>query len=71
MLGVASTSGNMSDVYASTARFMERNEDFKKNLRQALIMPIVLIVFLALAIIFYVAYVCIPENSGAIPEIRY
>ncbi len=57
MLEVASTSGNMSDVYASTARFMERNEDFKKNLRQALIMPIVVIVFLALAIIFYVAYV--------------
>jgi type IV pilus assembly protein PilC len=51
MLGVASTSGNMSDVYASTARFMERNEDFKKNLRQALVMPIVVMFFLALALL--------------------
>ncbi len=57
MLGVASTSGNMEDIYPSTARFMERNEDFKKNLRQALVMPFVVLFFLALAIIFYVAYI--------------
>ena len=57
MLGVASTSGDMAAVYDSTAKFMERNEEFKKSLRQALIMPIVIMVCLALAVLFYVAYI--------------
>ncbi len=30
----------MEEVYARTARFMERNEEFQKNLRQALVMPL-------------------------------
>ncbi|MFC1724737.1 type II secretion system F family protein [candidate division KSB1 bacterium] len=57
MLGVASTSGDMAAVYDSTAKFMERNEEFKKNLKQALIMPIVIMFCLMLAILFYVAYI--------------
>jgi len=57
MLGVASTSGDMATIYDSTAKFMERNEDFKKNLRQALVMPVVIMFFLLLAVIFYVAYI--------------
>ena len=57
MLGVASTSGDMATIYESTAKFMERNEEFKKNLRQALIMPVVILFFLLLAILFYVAYI--------------
>ncbi|GAG39666.1 unnamed protein product, partial [marine sediment metagenome] len=57
MLGVASTSGDMATIYESTAKFMERNEEFKKSLRQALIMPVVILFFLFLAILFYVAYI--------------
>lgn len=57
MLGVASTSGDMATIYESTAKFMERNEEFKKSLRQALIMPMVILFFLFLAILFYVAYI--------------
>jgi len=57
MLSVASTSGDMVSIYECTAKFMERNEEFKKNLRQALIMPLVIVVFLFLAVVFYVAYI--------------
>lgn len=47
----------MEEVYACTARFMERNEEFQKNLRQALVMPLVVLFFLSLAIIFYSTYI--------------
>ena len=62
MLGVASTSGDMGAIYESTAKFLERNEEFKKSLRQALIMPVVILFFLFLAIVFYVAYI-FPETA--------
>src|SRR5690606_31882173 len=39
MLSVASTSGNMALVFESTAKFMERDADFKKNMKRALMMP--------------------------------
>ncbi|MBN1348172.1 type II secretion system F family protein [candidate division KSB1 bacterium] len=35
MLGLASKSGNMADIYESTAKFLERRAEFKKNLRSA------------------------------------
>jgi type II secretory pathway component PulF len=41
MLGLASKSGNMAEIYDSTAKFLERQADFKKNLKSALISPIV------------------------------
>jgi len=57
MLAVASTSGNMAAIYESTAKFLERNEDFKKNLKSALVMPSIVVVVLFAAVIFYVAYI--------------
>ncbi len=57
MLGIASTSGDMTAIYESTAKFLERNEDFKKSLRQSLVMPAVVLFFIFVAIIFYVAYI--------------
>ncbi len=57
MLGVASTSGDMTAIYDSTAKFLERNEEFRKSLRQALIMPLIVAFFLLLAVVFYVAYI--------------
>jgi len=57
MLSVASTSGNMAEVYESTAKFLERDEEFKKSLKSALIMPTVIIVALFAAVAYYVAYI--------------
>lgn len=57
MLGLASKSGNMTEIYESTAKFLERNSEFKRNLKSALIMPIVTLFILFLAVLFYVAYI--------------
>lgn len=57
MLGLASKSGNMVEIYESTAKFLERNAEFKRSIRQALIMPLVTLFVLFLAVMFYVAYI--------------
>ncbi len=57
MLGLASKSGNMSEIYESTAKFLERQAEFKKNLKSALIMPAVTMFVLFIAVIYYVAYI--------------
>jgi type IV pilus assembly protein PilC len=54
MLGLASKSGNMADIYDSTAKFLERQVDFKKNLKSALITPMITLVALFGAVMFYV-----------------
>lgn len=62
MLGLASKSGNMADIYESTAKFLERNAEFRKNMRQALIMPMFTLLILFGACVFYVAYI-FPETA--------
>jgi type IV pilus assembly protein PilC len=62
MLGLASKSGTMADIYESTAKFLERNAEFRKNMRQALIMPMFTLLILFGACIFYVAYI-FPETA--------
>jgi type IV pilus assembly protein PilC len=57
MLGLASKSGNMAEIYDSTAKFLERNAQFKRNLKSALIMPMVTVFILMLAVLFYVSYI--------------
>ncbi|MFU8813049.1 MAG: type II secretion system F family protein [Balneolaceae bacterium] len=57
MLSVASTSGNMALVFRSTAKFLERDAEFKKNLRRSLLMPTVTVLAVIATIIFYVAYI--------------
>jgi len=57
MLGLASKSGNMAEIYDSTAKFLERQADFKKNLKSALITPIVTLIVLFGAVIYYVGYI--------------
>lgn len=57
MLGLASKSGNMAEIYESCAKFLERQAEFRKNLKSALIMPLVTLFFLFAAVIFYVAYI--------------
>lgn len=62
MLGLASKSGNMAEIYKATAKFLERRQEFKKNLRSALITPAVTLFVLFLAIMFYVGYI-FPETA--------
>lgn len=57
MLGLASKSGNMAEIYSATAKFLERNQEFKKNLRSALVTPTVTVIALILTVIYYVAKV--------------
>ncbi len=62
MLGLASKSGNMSEVYKATAKFLERRQEFKKNMRSALITPAVTLFVLFAAVVFYVGYI-FPETA--------
>lgn len=62
MLGLASKSGNMAEIYRATAKFLERQQEFKKNLRSALITPMVTVFVLFLAVVFYVGYI-FPETA--------
>ncbi|MCB9248107.1 MAG: type II secretion system F family protein [Ignavibacteriales bacterium] len=62
MLGLASKSGNMTEIYRATAKFLERQQEFKKNLRSALITPMITLFILALAVLFYVGYI-FPETA--------
>ncbi len=57
MLSVASTSGNMALVFKSTAKFMERDQEFKSNLRKALLMPTITVLATIAVLLFYVAYI--------------
>lgn len=62
MLGLASKSGNMSEIYKATAKFLERQQEFKKNMKSALISPLVTVFILFLAVLFYVGYI-FPETA--------
>ncbi|MDZ7806925.1 MAG: type II secretion system F family protein [Gracilimonas sp.] len=57
MLSVASTSGNMALVFESTAKFLERDAEFKKNMRRSLMMPAVTVLAVIGVILFYVGYI--------------
>ena len=62
MLGLASKSGNMSEIYKATAKFLERQQEFRKSLRSALITPMITLFVLFLAVLFYVGYI-FPETA--------
>ncbi len=57
MLSVASTSGNMGLVFESTAKFLERDAEFKKNMKRSLMMPAVTVVAVIGVVLFYVGYI--------------
>ena len=57
MLGLASKSGNMAEMYRATAKFLERRFEFKKALRSALITPAITVLLLNAAVVWYVAYI--------------
>ncbi len=57
MLGLASKSGNMAEIYKATAKFLERQQEFRKSLRSALITPMITLFVLFIAVLFYVGYI--------------
>lgn len=57
MLSVASTSGNMGLVFESTGKFLERDAEFKKNLKRSLMMPAVTVFAVIGVVLFYVGYI--------------
>lgn len=69
MLGLASKSGNMAEIYDSTAKFLERDAEFKRNLKSALIMPMVTVFVLFLAVLFYIGYI-FPATAEAFEKMR-
>ena len=63
MLGLAAKSGNMGEIYRATAKFLERRAEFKKNLKSALVTPLITVVVLFGAVLFYVMYI-FPETAN-------
>lgn len=63
MLGVASQSGNMSEIYEATAKFLERKDEFKKSIRSSMIMPSVTILATIAVFVWYVWYI-VPSTAG-------
>ena len=62
MLGLASKSGNMAEIYRATAKFLDRRHEFKRNLKSALVTPLVTLLLLNAAVIWYVVYI-FPETA--------
>jgi len=54
MLGLATKSGNMKDVYLATAKFMDRDREYKKTLRTALAEPAMTLLLTIAAVLYYV-----------------
>jgi type IV pilus assembly protein PilC len=63
MLGIASRSGNMAEIYDSTARFLERQDEFRKNVRSAMVTPAITLLVLIAVFIWYVWYI-FPATAG-------
>lgn len=63
MLGVASQSGNMAEIYEATARFMERKDEFRKSVKSALISPLMTVLATIGVFIWYVWYI-VPQTAG-------
>ena len=69
MLSIASTSGNMAEIYMNTAKFLERSEEFKKSIRSTLFMPAVVLLASIGAMVFYVAYI-FPQIAGMLVKYK-
>lgn len=63
MLGIASKSGNMAEIYEATARFLERQDEFRKSVKSAMTTPALTIAVLMAAFIWYIWWI-FPETAG-------
>lgn len=62
MLGLATKSGNMAEVYDATAKFMEREAEYRKSLKQALMQPALMVFAMIGAVMYYVIKI-FPETA--------
>jgi type IV pilus assembly protein PilC len=69
MLGLASKSGNMAEIYDNTAKFLERQMQFKKDLKSALIMPAVTVIVTFAALLYFVMYI-FPETAKLFVQMK-
>lgn len=69
MLGIASQSGNMSEIYESTARFLERKDEFRKSVKSAMITPAITMIVLAAVMVWYVWYI-FPQTAGLLADLN-
>ena len=60
MLGLASASGNMADMFEATAKYLERKNEFNKQVRSALITPSITLV-IAIAVFVWFVWDLIPS----------
>jgi len=63
MLGLATKSGSMTEVYLATAKFMERDMEYKKNLKKALMEPAFTLFLTFCALLYYLVSV-FPATAG-------
>ncbi len=63
MLGLATKSGNMAEVHEATAKFMQRDMEYKKSLKKALLSPAMTVFFMFVAVGYYIA-VIFPQTAG-------
>ncbi len=68
MLGIASQSGNMAEIYESTARFMERKDEFRKNIKSAMITPALTVIALIGVMVWYL-WTIIPQTAGLMADL--
>lgn len=54
MLGLATKSGNMAQIFNATSEYMQREADYKKNLRQALLVPMFTVLAMVAAVVYYI-----------------
>jgi type IV pilus assembly protein PilC len=54
MLGLATKSGNMADVFEATSKFIERDMEIRKNIKKALISPLFAVLATIGAVMYYV-----------------
>ncbi len=63
MLGLATASGNMAEMFEATAKYLERKDEFRKNVRSALVMPAITLLVTIAAFVWYV-WSLIPQMMG-------
>ena len=68
MLGLASKSGNMTEIYRATAKFLERQLQFKKDMRSALITPMITCIH-SFTCSTFLCWLYIPRNCKVVFEI--
>jgi type IV pilus assembly protein PilC len=62
MLGLATRSGNMAEVFDATSKFIERDIEIKKNIKKTLISPMFAILATIGAVVYYVVEI-FPETA--------